>query len=93
MTDLNVTLDNGEKHAVTVRPVDQFGYLTWARPTLGVEAIGDDYIAFSTYGATRALIRTGVLDRTDDTTMLDLITRITEVETITETEDPTPPAA
>lgn len=93
MPSLNVTLDNGETHAVDVRPVDQFGYLAWARPVLGIDSISDDYVAFSAYGATRSLIRTGHLERSDDTTMLDLITRITQVETVTEDEDPTPPAA
>ena len=87
MAVYSVTLDTGETHEVRPRPVDQFGYLRWARPALGVEAMGDDSFALATYGVTRALIRTGTLAGDGD--LLETMTRVVDVSLVEAESDPT----
>lgn len=50
------------EHTVTPRPWDQFGFVKWAEPVLGITSITEDAFAFGLYGAIRSLRRTGVLD-------------------------------
>lgn len=68
--DINLTIEDAagttSEHTVAPRPFDQFGYLKWAGPALGVDSIQDDPMAFALYGAIRALRRTGHLDTGED---------------------------
>lgn len=70
--DINLTIEDTagitSDHTVAPRPFDQFGYLKWAGPTLGVDSIQADPMAFALYGAVRALRRTGALDAGEDLT-------------------------
>lgn len=91
MTAYAVTLDTGEALTVTPRPVDQFGYLRWAVPALGVDSIGEDTVAFGTYGVARAMLRDGTLAEGDD--LMAAMTRITSLTVAEVTPDPTQPEA
>lgn len=69
-TEIRLTIEGVDgteaTHAVTPRPVDQFGYIKWAKPAIGATSIQDDPVAFALYSAIRALRRTGVLDASAD---------------------------
>lgn len=81
-SEITITIESttGEpaEHSVTPRPWDQFGYVKWAGPTLGVDTIQADPMAFGLYGAIRALRREGKLSA--DEQLIDQMQRVLSMD-------------
>lgn len=96
-TEVRLTIEDQDgteaTHAVTPRPVDQFGYIKWATPAIGATTIQDDPVAFALYSAIRALRRTSVLDtETDLSTQMGRVLSIEYPDAEDDDADPTTPA-
>lgn len=96
-TEIRLTIEGVDgteaTHSVSPRPVDQFGYIKWATPAIGVTSIQDDPVAFALYSAIRALRRTGVLDSSEDlSTEMSRVVSIEYPEDEEAEKDPTMPA-
>lgn len=72
-------------HSVTPRPWDQFGYVKWAGPALGVDSIQADPMAFGLYGAIRALRREGRLDA--DESLISQMQRVLSMDYADDEDD------